>query len=155
MRTEAKWALTQSDLYYGDVFGGAPICVAAYELDGVEYTMRRGLPFPTHEDGAPDSLEIIALTPASLGECDRWEGAVALGASKKDEWDTFIEELGEFAPNHLRDRAGGCGMIATFTRGRGTVFNAGSTDWVKGLAQRDPFTECIMRNVLNRFGARA
>ncbi len=148
------WTLDGTDLYYGDVFGGAPICIAAYEMDGVEYTMRRGLPYPTHEDGAPDSLEIVALTPASLGECDRWDGAVALGASKEDEWDYFIEELGESAPEYLRERAGGSGMVAAFTRGQGTVFNAGSTDWVNGLAQGDPFTDRITHNVLERFGAR-
>jgi hypothetical protein len=148
------WALNGTDLYYADVFGGNPICIAAYELDGVEYTMRRGLPYPTYEDGAPDSLEIIALTPASLGEVDRWNGAVALGPSKEEEWDVLIDALGEDVPDYLRDRAGGAGMVAAFTRGDGTVFNAGSAEWVKGLALGDSFTERITHNVLERFGAK-
>jgi hypothetical protein len=146
------WALQGTDLYYADVFGQAPISITGYELDGVEYTMRRGLPYPTHEDGAPDSLEIVALTPASLGERDRWNGAVAL-LSPMEEWDQLINALGEDAPDHLRERSGGSGMIATFTRGQGTVFNAGATEWVNGLAQGDPFTDRITRNVLDRFGA--
>lgn len=28
------WALEGSDLYYGDVFGGLPVCVAAFEMEG-------------------------------------------------------------------------------------------------------------------------
>jgi hypothetical protein len=45
----------------------------------------------------------------------------------------------------------GAGMVATFKRGQGEVFNAGSTEWVSGLIHRDPFTERITHNVLRRF----
>jgi hypothetical protein len=147
------WALEGSDLYYADVFGQAPISIAGYEVDGVEYTMRRGLPYPTHEDGAPDSLEIIALTPAVKGECDRWNGAVPLDTPQHEEWDVLIEALGDDAPGYLRERGPGAAMVASFTRGEGTVFSAGATEWVNGLAQGDPFTDRITRNVFERFGA--
>jgi hypothetical protein len=147
------WALEGTDLYYADLFGQAPICITGYEVDGVEYTMRRGLPYPTHEDGAPDSLEIIALTPASLGEIDRWNGTMPLMTPKEDEWDGLIDALGEDVPEHLQERVGGSGMIATFTRGAGTVFNAGAAEWVNGLICKDLFTDRITRNVLARFGA--
>ncbi len=42
-------------------------------------------------------------------------------------------------------------MMVTFTRGAGTVFHAGSCEWVAGLKRRDAATEQVMRNVLNRF----
>ncbi len=34
----------------------------------------------------------------------------------------------------------------------GTVFTAATTDWVRGLVQRDPAVERITRNVLDRLG---
>jgi hypothetical protein len=40
--------------------------------------------------------------------------------------------------------------MATFTRGSGTVFNAGSANWCYGLGA-DPLIERITRNVVNRF----
>jgi hypothetical protein len=42
-------------------------------------------------------------------------------------------------------------VMASFKRGRGEVFNAGTTEWAHGLAAGDPFVECITRNVLRRF----
>jgi hypothetical protein len=44
-------------------------------------------------------------------------------------------------------------MIASFTRGPGTVFNGGSTEWPRALELRDPFVERIVHNVLRRFSA--
>ncbi len=35
------WAFEGTDLYYGDVVGGVPVCLAAFELDAVEYTSPR------------------------------------------------------------------------------------------------------------------
>jgi hypothetical protein len=43
-------------------------------------------------------------------------------------------------------------MMASFTRGGGTVFNAGASQWVAGLIHGDWFVERITRNVLDRFG---
>lgn len=47
----------------------------------------------------------------------------------------------------------GAGMIASFDRGSGvgdgTMFVAGTTDWVVGLQRRNWFVEQITRNVLN------
>ncbi len=45
-------------------------------------------------------------------------------------------------------------MVACHKRGLGSVFNAGSTEWVNGLIHHDPFTERITANVLNLFAAR-
>lgn len=43
-------------------------------------------------------------------------------------------------------------MLASFRRGKGEVFNSGTTEWAHGLAVRDPFVETITHNVLRRFG---
>jgi len=40
--------------------------------------------------------------------------------------------------------------MASFARGRGFVFNAGSAEWVNGLIHADPFIDQITRNVLDR-----
>ena len=38
-------------------------------------------------------------------------------------------------------------MIGTFTKGKGRVFNAGSTDWSYGL-DVDPLVQQVTRNVI-------
>lgn len=145
------WAFAGTDLYYGDLLGGTPVNLATFELDAVEYTFRRGLPFPTFEDGAPESLEILALAPAVRGEEDRFGGTVPLNGPLR-EAEQVMEALGDLLPAHCRENEGrGAGMIATFTRGRGEVFNGGSTEWPRALELRDPFVERIVDNVLGRF----
>ncbi|KRV08790.1 hypothetical protein AXX04_08545 [Pseudomonas aeruginosa] len=145
------WAFAGTDLYYGDVFGAAPVCIAAFELDGVEYGFRKGLPYATGEDGAPESLEILAMTPAVLGADDHWEGQVPLGAPAWEVDDLLQLAFGPNPPEYIKDKRYGSGMIASFRKGAGTVFNAGSCEWVNGLIQRDCFTEAITRNVLEHF----
>ena len=61
------WAFEDTDLYYGDLLGASPR-VFGYEVDGLAYTVRDGLPFPTHEDGAPDEIEILAMGLATSVE---------------------------------------------------------------------------------------
>jgi hypothetical protein len=46
----------------------------------------------------------------------------------------------------------GHAVLASFKRGKGEVFNAGTTEWAHGLGARDPFVEIITHNVLARFG---
>ncbi len=47
----------------------------------------------------------------------------------------------------------GHAVMASFTRGKGEVFNCGTTEWAHGLAAGDPFVAQITRNVLKRFMA--
>ena len=75
------WALNGTDLYYGDNFGIAPICVAGFEMDGVDFTFRKGQPYATGVDGAPEDLEIIAMAPAVSGSRDKWNGKVPIGGA--------------------------------------------------------------------------
>ncbi|WP_155638286.1 N,N-dimethylformamidase beta subunit family domain-containing protein [Burkholderia cepacia] len=144
------WVFKGTDLYYGDTFGGAPICIAAFEMDGVEYTFRKGLPYPTGDDGAPSNLEILALAPATAGQTDRWGGTVPLGAPLHEVTDLIDAIYDGNTPDHMKDREYGAGMIGVFERGEGVVFNAGSTEWVSGLIHKDPYTEQITHNVLRR-----
>src|SRR3546814_8863556 len=61
------WAFANTDTHYGDVIGG-DAGIFAYEVDGLDYTFRQGLPYPTHEDGAPAGVEILAMAPAMFVE---------------------------------------------------------------------------------------
>lgn len=149
------WAFADTDLYYGDQLGPAPACVAAFELDGVEYTFRRGLPYPTFEDGAPESLEILAMAPAVRGEEDRFDGVHPIGGPLREAQAT-LDALGDDMPDYVREGGNrGAGMIGSFTRGDGEVFTAGTTEWVHGLDLGDPYIEQITHNVMRRFTAPA
>ena len=55
------------------------------------------------------------------------------------------------SPETRRRMLRGHAVMASFRRGAGEVFNAGTTEWAYGLAARNPFVETITRNVLGRF----
>jgi len=144
------WAFEGTDLYYGDQLG-AEAKVFGYEVDGCDYTFRNGLPYATGSDGAPDNLQILAMGLATTAEADhRNPGSVF-----------FIGDLDAQAVAHRRFRRTdestvdqvrrGSGMIACFDRGKGSVFNAGSCEWVAGLIAGDPFVGRLTHNVLRRF----
>lgn len=140
------WAFEGTDLYYGDQLGAKPASIASFEVDGCDYTFRDGLPFPTHIDATPDTLEIIAMTPAVKWEEKRYEPP--LNAPQTDmQW--LFDHVPTFYPTPGGGR--GAGMIAAFTRGRGEVFNAGCSEWVSGLVVGDEDVERVTANVLRRF----
>ena len=145
------WAFAGADLYYGDVFGAASR-IFGYEVDGLDYTFRNGLPIALGTDGAPDGIEIIAMGLAVMAEEDHGErGTVAfLG----DDDLRFAAEAvhGAATPEAMEKMRRGSGMIVSFRKGKGEVFTAGTCEWVAGLIDRDPFVERITRNVLDRFG---
>ncbi|MEZ5775980.1 MAG: DUF6605 domain-containing protein [Hyphomicrobiaceae bacterium] len=147
------WALAGTDLYYGDVFGGASR-IFGYEVDGLAYTFRHGLPYATGEDGAPGDIEIIAMGVATMTAEDHGPRGVDPFLAD-DELDFAAAALEGEATAEARQRLRyGSGMIVSFARGRGEVFTAGTCEWVAGLIDRDPFVERITRNVLDRFLAR-
>lgn len=78
------WSFRGTDLRYGDSFGTHPLNIAAFEVDGCDYTFRKGLPFPTGEDGAPANLEILAMCPAISGEVDEWGGKEPIGGPERE-----------------------------------------------------------------------
>ncbi len=143
------WTLAGTDLYYGDVLGAAAK-ILGYEVDGLDYTFRDGLPFPTFTDGAPENVEIIAMGLAFNKEV--MKGRRGEASYYHDTTPRFAQLRYHDDDEASRDKASrGSGMMVTFTRGAGTVFHAGSCEWVAGLKRRDPASEQVMRNVLNRF----
>lgn len=148
------WAFAGTDLYYGDIIGREAVIVA-FEVDGLDYTFRDGLPYPTHKDGAPETIEILALTPAIKGEEDHTSGARS-PLAKMEEFEHMNNDLDTYLTDDIAPKGTGLrspygsAMIAVYHRGRGTVFNAGTTLWVNGLLKGDYFVEQITRNVMDR-----
>jgi hypothetical protein len=144
------WAFAGTGLYYGDVLG-AKSFIFGYEVDGLPYEIRGGLPYPADPSAVPEGLEILALGLSATVE----EGpTIQPGRS-------FLgTEDGEYVASVLRGQSDaaaveatkrGSGMIVHFRKGRGEVFHAGTCDWIMGLTRGDEMVMQVTRNVLNRF----
>jgi N,N-dimethylformamidase beta subunit-like, C-terminal len=147
------WALEGTGAGYGDVLG-AEAKVFGYEVDGIDYVIRHGLPAATGEDGAPEGVEIIAMAPATTVEwgSENYPDKAFIGY---DDARLVAETLyGAATPETIDKVSRGSGMIAEYKRGKGVVFNAGSCEWVRGLEAQDPQIVRITRNVLERFKSR-
>lgn len=143
------WALHGTRLCYGDVLG-ASARIFGYEVDGLDYVIRDGLPEPTYRDGARPGTEIIAMGLACNREVDPGlRGGVTY---LPDETPFFAYcRYGADTPENRAKAAYGSGMMVSVERGRGAIFNAGTIDWVAGLKLREPMVEIVTRNVLARF----
>ncbi len=140
------WAFEGTGLRYGDAVGLRD-AIVAYEVDGCELRLEDGLPVPTHADGAPASLEILATAPARLWSQHEQPSRYAHEPGELEHTaralfgDDWREEVHRLEHNHA--------CIGVFDRpGGGTVFNAGVTDWAYGLGDAD--VAKITRNVLER-----
>jgi hypothetical protein len=145
------WVFEGTGLRYGDTLGLADEIVA-YEVDGCELQLVDGLPVPTHADGAPQSLEILATAPARLWSND--EQPSRYGGEPGDLETAAEAVFGKSWRDEIHRIEHNNACVAVFGRpGGGTVFNAGVTDWAYGL--RDPDVARVTRNVLTRLsGAR-
>jgi hypothetical protein len=144
------WAFANTGLFYGDLLG-AESHVYGYEVDGLDYEIRNGRPYPTATSGAPDGLEILAMGMAS-----QVEEADFLDIEDQffgDEDGRFIAEMlyGDASDENLEKVRYSNGMIVNFQRGKGEVFHAGSCEWVAGLLRRDAMVERVTANVLDRY----
>ena len=141
------WIFEGTDLRYGDALGLADTIVA-YEVDGCELTTGPdGLPAPTHADGAPETLEVLATAPARLWRQDEQPSRYAHEPGELEH--TAMALYGEDWPAHVDSLANNHAVLGVFTTpGGGTVVNAGVTDWACGLG--DPHVDRITRNVLDR-----
>ena len=149
------WAFEGTGLCYGDVVG-ARSRVFGYEVDGVDFSFRHGLPIATGDDGAvPERTEIVAMAPASVAEDIGPDDATEPFIGALDLSFVAMALFGGTQETDLQRVRRGAGMMAEYRRGDGTVFNAGSCEWVAGLAAADPFIDRITRNVLDRFGCRS
>lgn len=145
----SHWAFAGTGIYYGDLLG-AGSHVFGYEVDGLDYVIRNGLPEPGGEDDVPDGLEILALGMTSLVE----ESADIAVEDQflTDEDGRFVAETlyGSRSDANLEKVKRGCGMIVNFPKGKGEVFHVGSTEWIAGLLRADTMVERVTRNVLDR-----
>lgn len=144
------WAFSGCGLGYGDLLG-AQGRVFGYEVDGLAYRIEDGLPCPLSQPSLPEDLEILALGLARLREDAPAPQARPLFVGDDDA--RFIAETlyGASDADSLARANRGSGMIVSFSKGKGEVFHAGSTEWVAGLLRRDAAVEQVTRNVLNRF----
>jgi hypothetical protein len=148
---DKHWALAGADLFYGDVIG-AEIPLLGYENDGCRFEFGDdGLPKPVASLGVPGNLEIVALAPCAFGEEDNGVYRPLIPPEKLDVCARILfgDDTSASRQRVLRGHA----VMASFRRGKGEVFNAGTTEWAHALKARDPFVARITRNVLARFGA--
>jgi len=146
-----SWVFEGSDLYFGDVFG-AQAQIAGFEVDGLDYTVRYGRPYPTGADGvSEDQVTILAMSLAGFVEENHGNPGTNLFAGDGDAVLAAEILYGEANPETMRRVAAGCGTVVLYQRGEGEIFNAGAVEWVNGLQKADPFTERITRNVLDRY----
>lgn len=141
------WVFDGTGLGRGDRFGERD-AIVAYECDGCALrTDPHGFPVPTHADGAPPGLEILATAPAHLWGQDEQPSRYA-----EDPGDLEFAAQAVFGsadPENLAELAEGRCAFGVFTRtGGGTVVNVGAIDWALGLG--DPVVDRITRNVLDR-----
>lgn len=145
------WALAGADLFYGDVFGDQ-VPLLGYENDGCVFTFGDdGLPAPVVKLGVPENLEIIALAPCAFAEPEDTGYRPLIPPEQLDVVAGIA--FGDSGPSAQARVTRGHAVMASFRRGAGEVFNAGTTEWAHGLAAGDPFVVQITRNVLTRFGA--
>jgi hypothetical protein len=146
---EDHWALAGTDLYWGDVFGD-DCRLVGYENDGCLFTIGEdGLPHALARGGVPAGLEIIATAPCTLFEPVQSEFS---GRVPPEPIGVLARAVAGHDSPAVRERLRrGHAVIATFRRGQGEIFNAGTTEWAYGLAAGNPFVDRITRNVLDRF----
>ena len=122
---------------------GSESTIFGYEVDGLQYELRDGVPYPTGEDGAAvdGSLRILAIGLCSNVGMIGDQRLVAMARFGNDD-----EESMERASR-------GNGMIVELQRGAGSVVHAGSTEWCAGLQQgaEDALVAQVTHNILRRF----
>ncbi len=144
------WAFEGTNLGYGDVLGGASR-VFAYEVDGLDYEIRHGLPYPAAGEKVPDGLEILAVGLASNIEIARGVNPRELFLGNEDCAFRARVLHEQVDPDSMARAGRGSGMIVSFKRGKGEVFHAGSVEWVAGLLRKDAQVERVTHNLLTRF----
>ena len=140
------WSLRDTGLGYGDVLGSAAR-IFGYEVDGVDYGMRQGLPF-AEDAGLRGTLEIVGLSPATTLSHHTSPADRDLFIGHLDAEDTARVIYGAVNEETLGRASRGNGCMAEYRRGQGAVFNAGSCEWVAGLIARERPVEQVTRTVL-------
>jgi hypothetical protein len=146
----SHWAFDGTRLRYADIFGDKGR-ILGYEVDGLDYTFHRGLPYPVKSGGVPETIEILAMAPAVMAE-GQPNGEGFRYYVGNDDLEKIVECLtGGTAAEDLDRYRYGSGMMVHMSRGKGEVITAATCDWVMGLTRQDPYTERITRNILDRY----
>ena len=140
------WSLKGAGLGYGDVLGAASK-IFGYEVDGIDYETRQGLPYPV-DPALEGELTIVALSLATTLAHSTGPGDEDPFIGTLDAEEVAVTKYGKLTPETLGLASRGNGCMAEYRRGRGTVFNAGSCEWVAGLIARDAPVETVTRNLL-------
>ncbi|MDB5817426.1 MAG: hypothetical protein JWQ11_1066, partial [Rhizobacter sp.] len=114
------WIFEGTQLGYGDVFGAAAN-IFSYEVDGLDYTFRYGLPYPTGADGAPASVSILAMTPAMKAEAMFAEEGYRYYLGENDMRGAAMALYGDQTPESLEKARYGSGMVVHMPKGKGEV----------------------------------
>ena len=147
---ERHWALDGADLFYGDVIG-SDIPFVGYESDGCRFQFGAdGRLKPVAMLGVPDNLNIIGIAPCAFGEDPNSPYAPIIPPENLEI--IARDALGEGSPENQERLLRGHAVMASFKRGKGEVFNGGTTEWAHALGAGDPFFQRITMNVLQRFG---
>jgi hypothetical protein len=143
------WLFEGTDLQPGDALGLADTIVA-YEVDGCAIALGAdGRPVPTHEDGAPDTLEILATAPARLWAQQDQPSRYAHEPGELEH--TALALWGDAWRDHVDEIAYNHAVLGVWTTpAGGTIVNVGVTDWTYGLG--DPIIDRITRTMLERLG---
>lgn len=144
------WAFSGTGLYYGDQLG-VDSHAYGYEVDGLDYIIRNGLPEPSDTSGAPEGLQILAVGMSSLKEESSDIPAEHRFMGDADARFVARIRFGSDAPEYIDRVKRGNGMIVNFKMGKGEVFHAGSCEWITGLLRNDPMIQKVTANVLNRY----
>ena len=121
-------------------------------MDGLDYTFRQGLPYPEPGRGTPESVEILAMTPATLYEHEH-EGEGARYYIRDGDLKGLVSQAPGTPEEALARYKHGSGMIVSMRRGAGEVVTAGTCEWVMGLTRRCQHTMQITRTILDTFRA--
>ena len=117
---------------------------SAYRIECAAHPLLRGT-------GLRDGDRVGGGTRLIGYECDGVDpthapaGLTVLARASLDRWDVR-DGSGAVPP-------GGHAAMATFRRGAGTVFNAGTTDWARALALRDPRVHALTTAVVTALSA--
>lgn len=145
------WIFEGTGLGYGDVLG-AGATVVGYECDGCVFTYRDGLPYPTREDGTPETFEILGTCPTRHFTRETAPRPPKPGEPSELEY-IASRVFGTRDPEAMERIRHGHAVLGAYRNDAGaTVITSGSTDWAHGLAGRDPHVEQITRNILTRLG---
>ncbi len=147
----AHWAFDGAGLGYGDVLGAASR-IFGYEVDGLDYRMEDGLPFPACTDGAVPEITILAMGLATNVEVDAGVWGETLYIGDADAAFKARALCGQVTTDTLDASSRGNGMIIHWQKGAGEVFTAATCEWVAGLLRGDAQVIAITRNVMDRFG---